>query len=117
MGQVNGEYEAKEERMVKYLGLVKDIMIGFNEVIIVQIPREQNIKADSLAKLAFFEEATDQRIEVQYSPSHKGEEMNPINISNSWMMPITKYLEDGTLPTDVVEPRALKVRATRFILM
>jgi ribonuclease HI len=116
VGQVNGEYESKEERMVKYLGLVKDIMTGFNEVIIVQIPREQNIEADSLVKLAFFEEATDQRIEVQYSPSHKGEEMNPINISNSWMMPITKYLKDGTLPTDVVEPRTLKVRATRFIL-
>ena len=52
VGQVNGEYEAKEERMVKYPSLVRDIMIGFNEVIIVQIPKEQNIEADVLAKLA-----------------------------------------------------------------
>ena len=52
VGQVNGEYEAKEERMVKYLSLVRDIMTGFNEVIIVQIPKEQNIEADVLAKLA-----------------------------------------------------------------
>ncbi len=92
-------------------------MTGFNEVIIVQIPREQNIKADVLAKLASSEEATDKRIEVKYSLSHKGEEMNPIDINNSWMTPITKYLEDGILPTDVVKARKLKVRATRFILM
>ena len=103
--------------MVKYRSLVRGIMTSFNEVIIVQIPQEQNIKADILAKLASSEEATDQRIEVKYSPSHKGEEMNPIDINNSWMTPITKYLEDGILPTDVVEARKLKVRDTRFILM
>jgi hypothetical protein len=69
-----------------------------------------------LAKLASFDEATNQRIEVQNSPSHKGKELNPIDISNSWMTSITKYLEGGTLPIDVVEARKLKVRATRFIL-
>ena len=43
--------------------------------------------------------------------------MNPININDSWTTPIMKYLEDETLPTDVVEARKLKVRATRFVLM
>ncbi len=52
MGHVNGEYEAKEDMIVKYLSLVRDIMARFNEVIIVQIPKEQNIEADVLAKLA-----------------------------------------------------------------
>jgi hypothetical protein len=117
VGQVNGEYEAKEERMVKYLDLVKGIMTDFNEVIIVQIPLEQNIEAYTLVELASSEEPTDQGIDVQYSPSHKGEEMNPIDISDSWMTSIAKYMEDGTLPTDVVEARKLKVRATRFILV
>uniref|UniRef100_A0A2N9EFD4 Reverse transcriptase domain-containing protein n=1 Tax=Fagus sylvatica TaxID=28930 RepID=A0A2N9EFD4_FAGSY len=117
VGQVNGEYEAKKERMVKYLDLVKGIMTDFNEVIIIQIPREQNIEADTLAELASSKEPTDQRINVQYSPSHKREEMNPIDISDSWMTSIAKYLEDGTLPTNVVEVRKLKVRATRFILV
>jgi ribonuclease HI len=117
VGQVNGEYEAKEERMRKYLDLVRSIMTSFNEVIIVQVPREQNIEADALAKLASSEEATRQQIKIQNSPSHKGEEMNPIDISNSWMTPIIRYLEDETLPTDTVEARKLKVKATRFILM
>jgi ribonuclease HI len=83
VGQVNSEYEAKEDRMAKYLNLVRDAMIGFNEVIIVQISREQNIEADALAKLASSTQAIDQQIKVQYSPSHKGEEVNPIDINNS----------------------------------
>ena len=33
------------------------------------------------------------------------------------MTSITKYLEDETLPTDVVEARKLKVKATKFILL
>jgi hypothetical protein len=31
VGQVNGEYEAKENRMAKYLSLVRDIMARFDE--------------------------------------------------------------------------------------
>ena len=92
-------------------------MTGFNEVIIVQIPREQNIEVDALAKLASSEQAIDQQIEVQYSPNHKWEEVNPIDINNSWKTLIIKYLEDGTLPTNVVKARKLKIRATRFVLM
>ena len=38
--------------MAKYLSLVKNLMRGFDEVILVQIPREQNTEADTLAKLA-----------------------------------------------------------------
>ena len=57
VGQVNDEYKTKEDRMAKYLSLVKDAMTRFNEVFIVQIPREQNIEADALAKLVFSEQA------------------------------------------------------------
>jgi ribonuclease HI len=117
VGQVNGEYEAKEDRMAKYLSLVKNIMRWFDEVILDQIPREQNTEADNLAKLASSEEAINQQIEVQYSPSHTEEEMNPMNVNDSWMTSITKYLEEGTLPTDLVEARKLKVKSARFILM
>ena len=60
VGQVNSEYEVKEDRMAKYLSLVRDIMARFDEVVLVQIPREQNTEVDVLAKLASFEEAIDQ---------------------------------------------------------
>ena len=40
VGQVNGEYEAKENRMAKYLKLVKDTIGWFDEVTLIQVPRE-----------------------------------------------------------------------------
>ena len=117
MGQVNGEYEAKEDRMAKYLKLVKNAIDWFDEVTLVQVPHEQNTEADTLAKFASSNETTNQQIEVQYSPSHTEEESNPIHVDDSWMMPITKYLEEGTLPTDPVEARKLKVQSTRFVMI
>uniref|UniRef100_A0A2N9ESE1 Uncharacterized protein n=1 Tax=Fagus sylvatica TaxID=28930 RepID=A0A2N9ESE1_FAGSY len=117
VGQVNGEYEAREDRMTKYLKLVREAIKWFDEVKLVQIPREQNTEADALAKLASSDETTDQYIEIQHSPSHLEEELSPINVSNSWMTPIINYLEDETLPTDPVEARKLKVRCTRFALI
>uniref|UniRef100_A0A2N9I8K3 Uncharacterized protein n=1 Tax=Fagus sylvatica TaxID=28930 RepID=A0A2N9I8K3_FAGSY len=117
VGQVNGEYEAREDRMIKYLKLVRNAIKWFDEVRLVQIPHEQNTEADALAKLASSDEATDQYIEVQHSPSHLEEELSPINVSNSWMTPIVNYLEDETLPSDPVEARKLKVRSTRFVLI
>uniref|UniRef100_A0A2N9FUY8 Uncharacterized protein n=1 Tax=Fagus sylvatica TaxID=28930 RepID=A0A2N9FUY8_FAGSY len=117
VGQVNGEYEAREDRMTKYLKLVRNAMTWFDAVMLVQVPREQNTGADALAKLASSDEATDQYIEVQHSPSHLEEEVSPIDVSNSWMTPIVNYLEDETLPSDPAEARKLRARSTRFILI
>ena len=43
--------------------------------------------------------------------------MNPINVNDSWMTPIIKYLEEGTLPTNLIEAKKLKVRSARFVLI
>ena len=50
MGQVNGMCEAKEERMKKYIEKVLQIVKKFKETNFVQIPREENMEADALAK-------------------------------------------------------------------
>ena len=52
MGQVNGTCEAKEERMKKYLEKVLQLMKKFKETNFIQIPREENVGADALAKEA-----------------------------------------------------------------
>ena len=39
IGQIRGEYEAKEERMQKYLGLTKHLTHEFDKVEFVQVPR------------------------------------------------------------------------------
>ena len=52
MGQVNGTCEAKEERIKKYLEKVLQSVKKFKEANFVQIPREENMEADALAKEA-----------------------------------------------------------------
>ena len=52
IGQVRGEYEAQETRMQKYLKLTNQLISSFNYVEFVQIPRDQNVEADEVARSA-----------------------------------------------------------------
>ena len=69
IGQVNGMYEAKEERMKKYLNKVKRLIKKFSEAHFVQIPREENMEVDILAKEVSVSELMDEFDEIQYMPS------------------------------------------------
>ena len=69
IGQVNGTCEAKEERMKKYLNKVRRLIKKFWTAHFVQIPREENMEADTLAKEASVSELTDELDKVQYMPS------------------------------------------------
>ena len=51
IGQVKGDYEAKEERMQKYLKIVQQILQHFDSLDFVQIPRAKNAEVDFLARL------------------------------------------------------------------
>ena len=69
MGQVNGTCEAREERMKKYLEKVLQLVKKFKEANFVQIPREENMEADTLAKEVLANQPMDKFDKVQYIPS------------------------------------------------
>uniref|UniRef100_A0A2N9IZI8 Uncharacterized protein n=1 Tax=Fagus sylvatica TaxID=28930 RepID=A0A2N9IZI8_FAGSY len=73
VGQVKGEYEAKEDRMKKYLTTVKTLLAHFEKVELLQIPREDNVAADRLARLASSGIEIDGFIEIQGRPSTEEE--------------------------------------------
>ena len=52
IGQVRGDFEAKETRMQKYLKLVNQLVSTFLHTEFVQIPRDQNTEADKVARSA-----------------------------------------------------------------
>ena len=52
VGQVKGEFEAKDERMQGYLSQVKCLQSEFDSFDLLHIPRNGNAHADSLAMLA-----------------------------------------------------------------
>ena len=52
MGQIQKEYEAKDERMTKYLLKVQESLSRLEEWAIEKIPRIENMQADALARIA-----------------------------------------------------------------
>uniref|UniRef100_A0A2N9GG66 RNase H type-1 domain-containing protein n=1 Tax=Fagus sylvatica TaxID=28930 RepID=A0A2N9GG66_FAGSY len=117
IGQVKGEYEAREDRMKKYLTVVQTLLPHFKKVKFIQIPREENADANQLARLASSGEEIDGFLEVQGRPSTKEEMVNSIRDNVSWMSPIIRYFKEGKLPTDKTEARKLRIRASHFQLL
>ena len=95
MGQVNGMYEAKEERMRKYLNRVMHLIKRFEKADFIQIPREENVEVDTIAKEASANESMDESDEVQYMPSIDIPEVQQVDSRGNWMTPIISYLKDG----------------------
>jgi ribonuclease HI len=55
VGHIQGKFEAKGERMKKCLAKVQGMQTSFQKFCITKIPREDNEKADHLARMAFAE--------------------------------------------------------------
>ena len=117
IGQVNGKYEAKEEQMKKYLNKVRHLIKKFKEASFVQVPREENMKADALANEASANESMDKFDEVQYMPSIYLLEVQQIEGEENWMTPIIAYLKDGRLPEGKDEVRRLRIKSAKYVLI
>ena len=50
--QINGDFEARDQRMQRYLSKIRRLQSNFEAFSIKQIPRSKNSHADSLAILA-----------------------------------------------------------------
>jgi len=64
-GQVTGEYQAKDPQMAAYLRYVQVLKGAFVAFELVHVPREQNARADLLAKLASSGKGGRQRTVIQ----------------------------------------------------
>lgn len=120
VNQILGQYQARGFKMMAYLSKVKDSLAQFNRYSIQQVPREKNSNTDALAKLASTKETESLGIiPVEYlsDPSIKGEDTQVIQAIDTWMTPITKYLEDGFLPSDKNEARKLRRQTLRFLML
>ena len=64
-GQVTGEFQAKDPQMAAYLEYVRLLKTSFTEFELIHVPREQNARADLLAKLASSGKGGKQRTVIQ----------------------------------------------------
>jgi reverse transcriptase-like protein len=110
VGQVNGEFEAKDESMKMYLLQVKELVRKFEKFTLSHIPRSENAQADSLARLASSTEtaaARDIVWEVLPNPSINFM-VYPVDRSKSWMDPYIQYLQHNVLPEDKNQAETLQ---------
>ena len=103
--------------MKKYLNKVKRLIKKFNEAHFVQIPREENMEADTLAKEASVSEMIDRFDEIQYMPSIDLPEVQQIGGDKNWMTLIVGYLKEGKLPQGKDEARKLRIKLAKYVLM
>ncbi|KAK6145078.1 hypothetical protein DH2020_021898 [Rehmannia glutinosa] len=105
----------KEKRSVKEkrpLGAVKD-------KILEQIPREENIKADHLAKIASSASSCNTRKITVISESSSSIEVEVWEIEerDDWRYGIYQYLSKSHLPEDKWKASRIRARATRFCII
>ncbi|GKF36134.1 reverse transcriptase domain-containing protein [Tanacetum coccineum] len=113
--QINGMYEASNGSMIKYLAKAKKYISEFKTFSIENIPRGDNQKADVLSKLAtvpFHHLTKEILVEVLNERSTEVQEVQTIveEEGDNWMTPIIKYLEEGIVPSDNNEARALRAK-------
>ena len=92
-------------------------MKKFKEANFVQVPREENVEVDTLAKEASATRAIDEFDEIQYVPSIDLSEVQQVENRENWITPIVSYLKDGKLLEGKDKASKLKVRAARYVLM
>ena len=109
IGQVKGEFEAKDERMQGYLSQVKCLRSKFDSFDLLHIPRNGNAHADSLAMLATSSTQDLPRVilvEDLYKPTETRREtaqIPQIRAGPSWMDSIIKFLKEDILPEEIIE--------------
>ena len=117
--QIEDTYEAKGEKMILYLKKVRELLKKFMLVQVRHIPRAENSRANTLAKLATASQEDLNRLTpikhlAEPSIDFTDIEVSPVTTEPSWMNPIWDYLIGGLLPNDPKEAAKLRTRLARF---
>ncbi|XP_064950492.1 uncharacterized protein LOC135604769 [Musa acuminata AAA Group] len=107
--QLSGGYEARDPTMVKYLAWVRDLTAKFPYFTLSNVPREENERADALAKLVS-KPTPEACPEVEELPARTIEvaAVVPGSAPITWVQEMLRFKRDGTLPHDEVAARRLR---------
>ncbi|XP_077223955.1 uncharacterized protein LOC143857414 [Tasmannia lanceolata] len=107
VNQVQVTYEARDERMIRYLAKVCQLVDKFKNFEVVRIPRTENTKADVLSKLAASGYTALGNICMEFLKNSiiECEVVEVMQVDNEpcWMDEIIDYLREGKLPGDKKE--------------
>ncbi|XP_076960351.1 uncharacterized protein LOC143636712 [Bidens hawaiensis] len=116
--QIEGSYDAKDEKMASHLAQAKALMGTFITCKVKHVKRSENKQVDALSKLAsvsFEHLAKDVCVEVLANPSTTIREVCVCSAgTSSWMTPIINYLSSGILPDKKAEARKIRHKALNY---
>ncbi|XP_057723565.1 uncharacterized protein LOC130939480 [Arachis stenosperma] len=115
--QVNGSYQAKDPLLQKYLEKVKSLSQKFEEVTVHHVPRERNIRADLLSKLASTKPGEGNRSLIQGMTREPAITLHVTSLGSSWLDPIIDFLEHGKLPSDQKDAAKLRREAAKYAVI
>ncbi|XP_050365410.1 uncharacterized protein LOC126783920 [Argentina anserina] len=122
VNQITGSFTAKDEQLAAYLAYATTLLKRFEFYHINQIPRANNARADSLARLATTQPHQchkDTRVEILHHPSIHQTLQQICQIERdqaSWMDEIVAFKCNGKLPEDETMAKQLRRRAVRYYL-
>ncbi|KAK9070324.1 hypothetical protein SSX86_010725 [Deinandra increscens subsp. villosa] len=129
--QFNGSYAVKGERLTKYLDLVKQLALSFENCSISQVPREENAEADALANLASslrIPEGVKIPITHILTPAIEEQEVNDVTTDKdqevidsqdpqeSWTYPIRRFIQEGEIPKNE-NPRLFQTKVIPYSII
>ncbi|RDY02416.1 Retrovirus-related Pol polyprotein from transposon 17.6, partial [Mucuna pruriens] len=118
-GEVNGEYQAKDPRLAKYRERAKMMAALFESFKLLHVPRDQNERADLLAKLASTRRGLQRSVihENISTPTIEKPEVQCSEQRATWMDPMVEYLKEGRLPADPGEAVKIRKEAPKYTLI
>ena len=116
VGQVNGEYEMQDQRMTRYMGLVKQQLGSFVTWKFEHIPRDSNEKANALEAVGtsvLIKETVFLPIYYQLTLSIATDRVSQIyKIDPSWLTSILHCLSSEEIPNNRAKAHKVQVQAT-----
>ena len=106
--------------MKRYLKLSNQLISHFDDVMVDQVPREENSEADEVARLALSKDNIEKPrlyMEVQTIPSIEGLHVSHVQSTSNWMDPILDYIKDRRFPSYSSEARKIEFRSSRFTIL
>ena len=120
VGQVNGEYEMRDQRMVRYASLVNQRLESFAAWKLEHILRDSNEKENALVIVVAslpIKETIFLPVYLQLASSITTNQVNEIDEAcSSWMTPLIHYLSSGELLDNRIEVTRFRSRWLDFPL-
>ena len=121
VGQIQREYEAKDERMARYLSKVQVTLDRLSKSAIKRIPHTKNVQANALARIVAtlpIKEAILMPVYLQATSLIVIATIcNTSETGVGWMHEIQMYLRIGDLLEESKQAHKMRIQVTRFTLI